>query len=144
MDINNIKELMDLIDGTDVTELYFEKDGTKIRIRKGALSLPKLEIPQASPPQVLISNPSAQISHDYFIVTSPIVGTFYASSAPNSESFVKKGDHVSKGQILCVIEAMKLMNEIESEVDGIIDNILVENGQPVEYGEPIFHIIAGS
>ncbi|MBF0472499.1 MAG: acetyl-CoA carboxylase biotin carboxyl carrier protein [Nitrospirae bacterium] len=138
MDTNNIKELIDLIDGTDITELYFEKDGTKIRIRKGALSLPKQEVSNAT--SISIPDECEPVSPDYHIVTSPIVGTFYAASAPDSESFVKKGEQVTKGQILCVIEAMKLMNEIESEVDGIVDKILVENGQPVEYGEHMFHI----
>lgn len=142
MDINDIKEFIDLLDGTDITELYYEKDGIKIRIRKGALSLPKHEIPQVPQPASLSNSAQLeQVSQDIHIVTSPIVGTFYSASDPDAEPFVKKGDRVKKGQILCVIEAMKLMNEIESEIDGIIDKILVENGQPVEYGEHIFHII---
>jgi len=142
MDINDIKEFIDLLDGTDITELYFEKDGTKIRLRKGSHYQPKQDAPPAPITKIIETVQIAeQDSSKIHIVTSPIVGTFYASSSPNSESFVKKGDHVKKGQILCVIEAMKLMNEIESEVDGIIDKILVENGQPVEYGEHIFHII---
>lgn len=85
--------------------------------------------------------PEAAESHDIAsdkVITSPLVGTFYSSASPDAESFVKEGDTVKKGQVLGIIEAMKLMNEIESEFDGTIEEILVENGAPVEYGQPLF------
>ena len=88
--------------------------------------------------------PEAAESHDIAsdkVITSPLVGTFYSSSSPDAESFVKEGDTVKKGQVLGIIEAMKLMNEIESDFDGKVAEILVENGQPVEYGQPLFRIV---
>jgi acetyl-CoA carboxylase biotin carboxyl carrier protein len=83
---------------------------------------------------------SEAVAEDLYIVKSPIVGTFYAASSPNAEPFITVGAHVNTGQVLCIIEAMKLMNEIESDVTGEVVRIFVENGQPVEYGEPLFGI----
>jgi len=100
-----------------------------------------------APPQVVESpaaRPAAVESPDIHLVKSPIVGTFYRSSAPASRPFVEVADRVKKGQVICIVEAMKLMNEIESDCDGEILEALVANGQPVEYGEPLFKIKKGA
>ncbi len=143
MELEDLKELMSLLKDTDVTELQVEKDGVKVKIRRDKY-FSHIEIPQSIPPDrrevhgkvELVSEPVAE--GKFFTVTSPIVGTFYRSSSPEAEPFVDTGTKVKKGQILCIIEAMKLMNEIESEIDGVVVRVLVENGHPVEYGEPLF------
>ncbi len=143
MELEDLKELMSLLKDTDVTELQVEKDGVKVKIRREKF-FSHLEIPQSVMSDRrevlgkadLISEPGPEIK--LFTVTSPIVGTFYRSASPEAEPFVDAGAKVKKGQVLCIIEAMKLMNEIESEVDGAVVRILVENGHPVEYGEPLF------
>ena len=154
MNLKEIKELIDLLKGTDVTELELEKAGTKVRIKVGpqasappvvvehvqaaALTAPVAQqlIPPAEPAAEKAGEPQKNI----IVVTSPIVGTFYRSPSPDSPVYVEVGDVVKTGQVLCIIEAMKLMNEIEAEVNGKVVAILVENAQPVEYGEPLFHI----
>ena len=143
MELEDLKELMSLLKDTDVTELQIEKDGVKVKIRREKF-FSHLEIPQSILPDRretqgkvdVISEPGPE--GKLFTVTSPIVGTFYRSASPEAEPFVDAGIRVKKGQILCIIEAMKLMNEIESEVDGLVVRTLVENGHPVEYGEPLF------
>ena len=143
MELEDLKELMSLLKDTDVTELQVEKDGVKVKIRREKF-FSHLEIPQSILPDRrevqgkvdLITEPGPEAK--LFTVTSPIVGTFYRSSSPEAEPFVDAGTRVKKGQILCIIEAMKLMNEIESDIDGMVVRILVENGHPVEYGEPLF------
>src|SRR5512135_3122525 len=155
MNLKEIKELIDLLKGTDVTELELEKAGSKVRIKVGpqaqappvvvehvavgAPSAPALSLPQ--PPAAEPAAPQAEEPQkNVVVVTSPIVGTFYRSPSPDSPVYVEVGDVVKTGQVLCIIEAMKLMNEIEAEVNGKVVAILVENAQPVEYGEPLFHI----
>ncbi len=147
MNWDNIKKIFRFIKNTDITEFQYEKDGEKIKIRRGGLS-PLPESPNTKPaagPEVnkkSISDEDSSVADDYrlFTLTSPIVGTFYRSPSPDDPPFVEIGSEVRKGQVLCIIEAMKLMNEIESEVDGTVRRVLVENGQPVEYGEPLFLI----
>ena len=149
MNIKELKELIDLLKDTEVTELEIEKAGVKVRIKKGRAVLP------AAPEQVDSSAPVAAekilipetperkeqpVGKKGVTVTSPIVGTFFRSSSPEALPYVEIGDTVKKGQVLCIIEAMKLMNEIESEVDGKVAEILIENAQPVEYGQPLFLI----
>ena len=140
MDLDDLKELVSLLKETDITELQIEKNGTKIKIRRQSL-LPSIEV------QTKLTAPSEKHKEEVpedvqrlSTVTSPIVGTFYRSPSPETPVFVEAGMRVKKGEVLCIIEAMKLMNEIESEVDGVIVRILVENGHPVEYGEPLFLI----
>jgi acetyl-CoA carboxylase biotin carboxyl carrier protein len=143
MELEDLKELMSLLKDTDVTELQVEKDGVKVKIRREKF-FGHFEVPQSIQPERrevqgkvdLISEPEPE--GKLVTVTSPIVGTFYRSSSPEAEPFVDSGTRVKKGQILCIIEAMKLMNEIESEIDGVVVRTLVENGHPVEYGEPLF------
>lgn len=154
MDFNFIKRLVQLVDSSTVTELEIEEKETKIKIsRKGFTGAPAeavvIQQPQAYhpvPQPQTISKPetvsAAVASEDENLhsVLSPIVGTFYRSPSPDAESFVQVGDTVSAGTTLCIIEAMKLMNEIESDVNGKIVKILVENGKPVEYNQPLFLI----
>ena len=140
MELEEIKALLELLKDTDVTELQVEKEGSKVKIRRGrfytSVELPPAEQPAAAP----------QIKHEeaekerLITITAPLVGTFYRAPTPEAVPFVELGSIVKKGQVLCIVEAMKLMNEIESEIEGQIVKILVENGQPVEYGEPLFLI----
>lgn len=153
MNLKELKELIEMLKGTDVSELEIERSGVKVRIRKGGdvtfhPVMPRMEYPPSA--IVAPASPAAEksaidaapepVKANQIKVTSPIVGTFYRSSSPDKPSYVETGDIVKKGQVLCIIEAMKLMNEIESEASGRVVQILVENGQPVEYGQPLFVI----
>jgi len=147
MHLEEIRELIKLLNETDVTEFSLESQGVKISIKKGKVGgAPALE---TSPPPVpsVATMPAAPAEpereeRDESLVTvvAPMVGTFYRAPAPDAPPYVEIGDTVREGQVLCIIEAMKLMNEIEAEVAGEIVDILVENGQPVEYGQPLFLI----
>ncbi|MGC2424447.1 MAG: acetyl-CoA carboxylase biotin carboxyl carrier protein [Nitrospirota bacterium] len=149
MNLKEIKELIEVLKDSDVTEIELEKAGTRIKIKKGATGRERVPVPRAGEapagePPAQIAPPPAEPSGDeqknLFVVNSPIVGTFYRAPTPDAAVYVEVGDVVKKGQILCIIEAMKLMNEIEAEVSGKIVAALVDNAQPVEYGEPLFHI----
>lgn len=143
MELEDLKELMGLLKDTDVTELQIEKDGFKVKIKREKF-FGHLEFPQAVHERRETKKEEVVVETEaegrLLTVTSPIVGTFYRAPSPDAEPFVDVGTRVKKGQVLCVIEAMKLMNEIESDVDGVVVRILVENGHPVEYGEPLFLI----
>ncbi len=138
--IEKIKELLKSLENTSLEEIELEAEGFKLKAKF------KREGSSVSPSQVPPSQPSTseeevkEPEEEYFVVESPMVGTFYRAPAPGAEPFVKEGDYVEKGQTLCIIEALKVMNEIESEVSGVVKKILVENGQPVEYGQPLFYI----
>lgn len=143
MELEDIKALLELLKDSDVTELQVEKEGSKVKIRRGRFYT-SVEFPQAGQ----VPGGSPQICHEkgesekerLITVTAPLVGTFYRAPNPETPPFVEVGSMVKKGQVLCIVEAMKLMNEIESEAEGQIVKILVDNGQPVEYGEPLFLI----
>ncbi len=141
MELEDLKGLIELLRETDITELLVEKDGTKVRIKREKI-FSSVEIPSAKAAalQETITHETEEETQRLITITSPIVGTFYRSPSPDAPPFVEVGLRVKKGQVLCIIEAMKLMNEIESEADGIVVKALVENGQPVEYGEPLFLI----
>jgi len=144
MDIKELKALYKFLNETDIVELELEGEKGKVRIKRaGASALESLPAPAHRQPPVTEAkkeeSPPAK-KDNIRIMTSPMVGTFYRSSAPDAQSFTEVGSIVKSGQALCIIEAMKLMNEVESEFSGKIVSILVENGQPVEYGEPLFHI----
>jgi acetyl-CoA carboxylase biotin carboxyl carrier protein len=145
MELEDLKEIIELLKETDITELQVEKDGTKVKIKREKF-LQQFEISAQKPSVVpvqetIIKEIIAEDSEQRLItITSPIVGTFYRAPSPEAPSFIEIGQRVKKGQALCIIEAMKLMNEIESEADGVVVKALVENGQPVEYGEPLFLI----
>jgi acetyl-CoA carboxylase biotin carboxyl carrier protein len=151
----NFKEIVELIEKVaelGVGEVEIEQAGTKLRIQ-GKPTPPAQVMSQfavAHPMQQAIAPPPAQLpakaeepeesETGLHIITSPIVGTFYRAANPESDPFITVGDHVSKGKVLCIIEAMKLMNEIESDIDGEIVKIFPQNGQPVEYGEQLFAV----
>jgi acetyl-CoA carboxylase biotin carboxyl carrier protein len=153
MDLNLIKKLVKIVDTSEVTDLEVEENGLRIKVAKKIRSF-KTD----GQPQVIIGNSPAaaeaapkpvseekaavspEQSSDQHEVRSPIVGTFYRAPAPDADPYVQVGDTVSQGSVLCIIEAMKLMNEIESDISGKIVKILVENGRPVEYNQPLFLI----
>ncbi|MCX8027002.1 MAG: acetyl-CoA carboxylase biotin carboxyl carrier protein [Thermodesulfovibrionales bacterium] len=149
MNLEDLKEIIGVLNGTDITELQIEKDGLKVKIKRdrfsGHFETKRELVKEPSFVGDLVRHDDALMSKkDTFTVTSPIVGTFYRASSPDAEPFVEVGSRVRKGQVLCIIEAMKLMNEIESEVEGTVVRILVDNNQPVEYGEPLFIIDTSS
>ncbi len=142
-----IEELVDLLSKLQLNELEFEKKGVRIRVRRDhspALPPASPSVPPSSQDQSPLPEPLHQeITPEqarFLTVTSPIVGTFYRSPSPDADAYVEEGDAVKKGQVLCIVEAMKLMNEIESETDGRVVKILVESTTPVEYGQPLFLI----
>ena len=144
-----IKELIDLMQGTQVSELEVERGGVRIKIRRDymvpggghLISQVQVPLPTEAQQKASLTEGATKTEQDEFVqIRSPIVGTFYRAPSPEAEPYVEVGEAVKKGQILCVVEAMKLMNEIESEVDGKVVEILVENARPVEYGEPLFKI----
>lgn len=152
MDTKQIQKLIDLLTETNgISEIEYSRWGRKIRVSKqsnGVYSVAPQPAnggyPSAAPPQPEKTEGPAPVSaHDKFHgveFKSPMVGTFFRAPAPDADAFVKVGDHVTVGQTLCIIEAMKIMNEIEAEVSGVITDILVENSQPVEYNQPLFLI----
>jgi len=149
MNMKELKEIIDLVSSKEeIEELELEKSGVRLRIKRSSNHAPtRIPAPTASGTAALTAvTPSAalptavQNEEDLFYITSPIVGTFFQAPSPTSEPFVSVGAFVEKGTVVCIIEAMKLMNEIESDVAGEIISILVENGQPVEYGEKLFAI----
>ena len=152
-----ILELIDLISQSNFVEFELEREGFKIKLVKAdprstvegrgmAAASPMSAPPQAAPVPGPVaaapsSSPSASGLHE---VKSPLVGTFYRAPSPEAPSFTEVGRTVKSGQVLCIVEAMKLMNEIESDTDGMVEEILASNGQPVEYGEVLFRIRPGS
>jgi acetyl-CoA carboxylase biotin carboxyl carrier protein len=146
MNLKELKEIIDIVTSKEsIEELELEKSGLRLRIRRASSSGPTVSV-AAPAPALGISAPTPQApaaqetEEELYYVKSPIVGTFYKAPSPTSEPFVSIGDFVEKGSVICIIEAMKLMNEIESDVAGEIVSTLVENGQPVEYGEKLFAI----
>ena len=152
MELETLKSVLSLIEGTDVVEVELEEGGKRVRVRRGeasrpapAPSAPAPSVPAAStappaPAPVPAAAPVAEVPASHHLMKSPIVGTYYRASDPSAPPFVKVGDMVRKGQVLCIVEAMKLMNEIESDVAGEIIKIHPENGHPVQFGEPLFTI----
>jgi len=166
MDLNQIKQILELVREHELSEFEVEHDGLRLKIRKdinGAhvVTLPAPAIasgvvtaagaaPSAAAGPVAAAAPSAaapsaaeapaESEIELAVVKSPIVGTFYRSASPQSEPFVNVGDRVEPETVVCIIEAMKLMNEIQAEINGVVTDIYVQNGQPVEYGQPLFGI----
>jgi len=144
MNFRDVKELIDLIHDTDVVEVEIERAGTRIRVRRGGGGVPQ-PAAAAPPPAAAEAPPPAPAAEpsppeNVVVVTAPLVGRFYRAPAPEAPPYVEVGDRVKKGQVLCIIEAMKLMNEIEAEHAGVVRAILAEGGRPVEFGEPLFEI----
>ncbi|MDH4028364.1 MAG: acetyl-CoA carboxylase biotin carboxyl carrier protein [Nitrospirota bacterium] len=146
MELDEIKKLVKIIQDTDITEFVVEREGVKLKIKREKVmqlreaAAPAVQHMAAAVPEIIREEAPSPAAPNYVTVTSPIVGIFYTASSPESPPFVSIGSSVRKGQVLCIVEAMKLMNEIECDTDGTIVKILVENGQPVEYGKPLFHI----
>ena len=149
MDLRKLKKLIDLVQESDIAELEVTEGEEKVRIAKHSNVHPAAPTymvsapaaPMAAPVAAAVAAPvadSAPALPEGHVVKSPMVGSFYRSNAPGAPAFVEIGTPVKKGQALCIIEAMKLMNEIESDADGVVKAILVENGDPVEFGEPLF------
>ncbi len=149
---DDIKELMEYIEASSFVEFELEREGFKIKLVKRSAPAANGPLPATGispavsdtpslPPHVEAPlRPAPPESPDVHVVKSPIVGTFYRASGPGTKPFVEVGDRIKKGQVLCIVEAMKLMNEIDADSEGEIAEILVANGQPVEYGEPLFKI----
>ena len=148
MTIEEIRELIGLVTATGVAELEVQRGDNRVRIcQHSAAPVQYMVTPPAAGPGAVAHTPelarepvTAKTPEKLHQVESPIVGTFYESSSPGSPAFVKPGDKVKKGQVLCIIESMKLMNEIESEVAGVVETRFVQNGQAVEFGEALFAI----
>jgi acetyl-CoA carboxylase biotin carboxyl carrier protein len=164
MDLNHIKQILDLVREHEISEFEIEHEGLRLKIRKdvnGAhvVTVPAPVVPAVVMPAAVPAAPAAapvatggtappapppgvdgDSEIELAVVKSPIVGTFYRAAEPGAPPFVEIGSMVKKGQVLCIIEAMKLMNEIDSEYDGEVVNVYVENGQPVQYGERLFAI----
>ncbi|HKW00600.1 MAG TPA: acetyl-CoA carboxylase biotin carboxyl carrier protein [Vicinamibacterales bacterium] len=157
MNLDDINKILDLMREHDLAEFELERDGLKIRVRKGGQQVtvaPAAMMPVAMPaaqavPMAAVPQPAAAAPAvvpmdadgvDLAVIKSPIVGTFYRSSEPGARAFVEVGDQVKRGQVLCIIEAMKLMNEIESDCDGELSAVYVENGKPVQFGDRLFAV----
>ena len=146
MDIRKVKKLIELLEESGIAELEITEGDDSVRICRYSTALPAPATPapvaiQAPPPvSAAAPEPTVDTSVSGHNVTAPMVGTFYASSAPGAKPFVQIGSDVSEGDVLCIIEAMKMMNQIEADVSGIIVSVLVENGEPVEFGQPLFII----
>ena len=156
MDLRDIAELVNLVSSRDISELEVDHEGFRVRIVKAS---PGAIVRAAAPPpsapaavsveRITYAAPQAASADlapppaeeaDVHLMRAPIVGTFYRAPSPAAEPYIKVADRAKKGQVICIVEAMKLMNEIESEVSGVVVEILAEDGQPVEYGQPLFKI----
>lgn len=151
MDLRKLKKLIDLVEESGISELELTEGEEKVRISRQpavgqmqyAQTYMQQPMMQAAPAPAAVAAPATEAAAptvEGHVVKSPMVGTFYRAPSPDAKNFVEVGSSVSAGDTLCIIEAMKLLNEIESDKSGVIKAILVENGQPVEYGEPLFII----
>src|SRR4051812_33089142 len=153
MDLRKLKTLIDLVQQSGIAELEITEGEEKVRISRGVAGASAQVMPQPgtvymTAPMMQPADPNASAPAEVLpppepeghVVKAPMVGTFYRSSAPGAKPFVEIGQAVKAGETICIIEAMKLLNEIESDGDGVIKEVLVENGQPVEYGQPLFLI----
>ena len=153
MDLRKLKTLIDLVEASDISELELTEGEERVKITRQ--STPQTPIAPANYIQQPIETPNLQTptkaeppseakdgnaDEDRNVITSPMVGTFYRAASPDSAPFIDIGSTVKKGETLCIIEAMKILNEIESDKEGTISKILIENGQPVEFGQPLFVI----
>jgi acetyl-CoA carboxylase biotin carboxyl carrier protein len=144
MDLRKLKTLIELVENSGIAELEIEEGEERVRITRALPAAPQPPVAPAAPPATVavaaVATPevaAAPAEPTEHVVKSPMVGTFYRSASPGSKSFVEIGTTVQVGDPLCIIEAMKLMNEIESDRAGVVKEVLVENGQPVEFGQPL-------
>jgi acetyl-CoA carboxylase biotin carboxyl carrier protein len=146
-DLNQVRELLAILNQTDIEELSLKSSDFELTIRKGVYA-PTAAVVSSTPmtaiaePVALAAAPAASsvIDKNWVEVTSPMVGTFYRASGPDEPAFIEVGDTMRLGQTICIIEAMKLMNELEAEVSGEVMEILVENGKPIEFGQPLMRV----
>jgi len=150
MDLRKLKTLIDLVSESNISELEITEAEGKVRIVKGGVAAPMQYVqqsapgpmpgaaPASAPAPAAAAAPAEAAAPAGHAVKSPMVGTFYRSASPGAPAFVEVGSQVKEGDTICIIEAMKLMNEIEADAGGVVKAILVENGQPVEYGQPLF------
>lgn len=137
--VDKINKLSEILKDQGLTEIEIESDGLKIKVRKDAQALAVAAAPAAASPAA--STPVAAVNN-YIEIKSPMVGTFYSSASPDTDAFVKVGDKVSKGDTICIVEAMKLMNELPSEVEGTVKEICVQNAEAISYGQVIMRLEA--
>ncbi len=147
MELKDIKELIALFRKNDLSEFALEQEGFKISLKRGADALPvyshhPMALPQGAPqalpaPAAPVAAAAQEPSHD---IQSPMVGTFYSAASPDSPAFVSVGQQITPDSVICIIEAMKVMNEIKAETAGIVVEVLAENGKPVQYGQPLFRL----
>lgn len=148
MDLRKLKKLIDLVEESGISELELTEGEEKVKICRSTSASPQpqlihtqsKETTQSEEKNIIKEDKEALSTKEGNTINSPMVGTFYRAASPDAEPFIDVGTSVKKGDILCIVEAMKLLNEIECDQDGIIKKILVENGQPVEFGEPLFVI----
>jgi acetyl-CoA carboxylase biotin carboxyl carrier protein len=158
LDLKQIKQIIDLMKRSELTEFAVEEEGFKLKIRRGPNGLPMVTSgPSAQPvsgpaekpasasagSSAFAAGPAEEDEPGIAFIKSPMVGTFYRSPSPESKPFVENGDKVAENSVICIIEAMKIMNEIQAETKGTIVEILVESGQPVEYGQRLFKVKQG-
>jgi len=148
MKFEDILKIIEIFEKSNLTELEIKIDEPKFKIKLSknnqiqgqVIQVPQIQNFQPIQKEEVIKEIKEEKKENIHIIKSPLVGTFYRAPSPGAEPFIKEGDFVKKGQVLCIIEAMKVMNEIESDVDGVVERILVENGKPVEYGQELFII----
>jgi len=145
MDIRKVKKLIELLEESDVAEIEIHEGEESVRIsRASSFAAPLLQQPVAAAPAAVESSPEGVTSKpaepEGHLIRAPMVGTFYRAPSPGAKTFIEVGQRVDAGDTLCIIEAMKILNQIESDKAGVVQQILVENGQPVEYNEPLFVI----
>ena len=152
MDIRKVKKLIELLEESGIAEIEIHEGEESVRISRGStVAAPQAinvttpapapaPVPVNTPTSVPESNPSNDYADEGHVITSPMVGIFYTSPSPEEPAFVEKGQEVKAGEVICIIEAMKIMNQIEADTDGKLVRVLVENGEAVEYGQPLFVI----
>jgi len=144
MTVDRVKTLLDLMKENELTELEFEEENFRVYLKKGGNEVPQVmavsapPAPRAETKEPLDTGAKAKKDDNLLTITSPIVGTFYRSPTPEEPPFADVGDSVNADDIVCIIEAMKVMNNVKAEVSGVIKETLVENAQPVEFGQPLF------
>jgi acetyl-CoA carboxylase biotin carboxyl carrier protein len=147
VDVEKLKAIVELLEGTDVSRLEWQSGNDRLVIRRGAIAqapaaaaAPAVSAPHAHPPVAIAAANEPAAETNFVTIVSPLVGTFYRSPSPEEPAFVEVGQRIEKGQVLCIVEAMKLMNQIKADHSGRVVEILVKNAQPVEFDQPLFRI----
>ena len=148
MDIRKVKKLIELLEESNIAEIEIKEGEESVRISRNGAPVATMAMPAAAPaaapapaPAPVAEAPAAEAAPSGHVIKSPMVGTFYRSPSPSSPTFVELGKHVKVGDVVCIVEAMKMMNQIEADKSGVIEAILVEDGQPVEFDQPMFTIV---